>query len=516
MRRILRPILRVAPSFLPQTRTLFEQRSLQPIKATAIVRVERENRGSGIGLLDYQLGREARKERGLELGMVLYSFLLAVVLILGTPYWLLRMARRGQYRAGLKSRFGIPPDGFADRVAKMRVERRGNGGTRPLIWIHAVSVGEVLAAARLIDELRNGEFQRLRPGTVFAVSTTTETGQRLAEERLSGCAVFYLPIDFAFAVRRWLKLLNPEAVVLIESELWPRLLTECEAMKIPVVVANARVSDRSLPRYLRLKPLWRPLLNKVALFLAQSEESAERLKSIGAPRVELAGNLKYDARPGKDTALVAALRAGIREEFTVIVCGSTLEREDEMLLDAWPAVLKAAPQAVLVLAPRHPARFDQVAELVAKRRIPLVRASAYLQTEAEIIPGSVFLLDTIGDLASMYGISEVAFIGGSLVPSGGHNPLEPAQFGVPVLMGTSFENFREIVEAMRLEDGIRIVTPPTLAMALTDVVTNVEKAVSMGERGKAVSATQTGAAARTATALLKLLPAKPAASGARR
>jgi 3-deoxy-D-manno-octulosonic-acid transferase len=448
--------------------------------------------------------------------MLLYSFLLTVVLVVGAPYWLLRMALSGRYRAGLASRLGILPDGFADRVAVMRVERRGNGGTRPLMWVHAVSVGEVLAAARLIDELKHGEFQRVRPGTVFAVSTTTETAQLLAQERIPGCAVFYFPLDFAFAVRRYLKLLNPEMVVLIESELWPRLIAECEAMKIPVVVANARISDRSLPRYLRLKALWRPLLAKVALFLAQSEESADRLRNIGAPRVQLAGNLKYDAQPGKETPLVAALRAGIKDRYTVLVCGSTLQGEEAMLLDAWPAVLKASPQALLVIAPRHPARFDQVAGLVAARGFPLLRGSAYLRAHAEISPGSIFLLDTIGDLASMYGIAEAAFVGGSLISAGGHNPLEPAQFGVPVLMGQSFENFREIVEAMRSGDGIGIVTASTLAESLIGMVTNKEEAAAMGARGKAVSVAQTGAAARIATALLKLLPPRPGAPGARR
>ena len=194
--------------------------------------------------------------------MLLYSFLLMVVLIVGSPYWLFRMAMSGRYRSGLAGRLGAVPAEFATKVAAIRVERRGGGGVRPLMWIHAVSVGEVLAAARLIDEFKNGEMQRVRPGMTFAVSTTTEAGQRLAEERLPGCAVFYFPLDFAFAVRPYLDLLAPEMVVLIESELWPRLISECFSRKIPVVVANARLSDRSFPRYLRLKMLWRPLLGE--------------------------------------------------------------------------------------------------------------------------------------------------------------------------------------------------------------------------------------------------------------
>ena len=446
----------------------------------------------------------------------MYSFLLMVVLVVGAPYWLLRMVLSGRYRAGLAGRLGLVPEEFAGRVAAIRVERRGNGGVRPLMWVHAVSVGEVLAAARLIDEFRNGEFQRVRPGMVFAVSTTTRAGQRLAQERLPGCAIFYFPLDFGFAIRPYLNLLGPEMLVLIESELWPRLISECFKRKIPVVVANARVSDRSFPRYLRLKALWRPLLSKVDLFFAQSAESAERLRRIGAPRVELTGNLKYDAKHARETPMVSAIKMRAPGDSPIVVCGSTLDGEEEMIVDAWREVLNAVPKAVLVIAPRHTPRFDHVATLIHNRGLRLVRASTYERTPVAIKPGSVFLLDTIGDLAAMYGLAAVAFVGGSLVAKGGHNPLEPAQFGVPVLMGPSVENFREVVNALRQNDGIRMVTSATLGETFVEMLQNREEAHSLGARGRAVSAAQAGAAARTATALLKLLPPRPGAPGARR
>jgi 3-deoxy-D-manno-octulosonic-acid transferase len=440
--------------------------------------------------------------------MVLYSFLLMVVLILGLPYWLVRMATSGRYRAGLRGRLGMVPPALIERVAAIRVERRGGGGRRPLIWVHAVSVGEVLAAARLIEELRTGEFQRTRPGIVFALSTTTKAGKHLADERLPECAVFYFPLDFAFAMRRYLKALEPEMVVLIESELWPRLITECEKAGVPIAVVNARISDRSFPRYMRLRRLWRPLLAKVALFLAQSEETALRLKAIGAPRVEWTGNLKYDGRAARESVLVTALRTRLPGEGPVVVCGSTLEGEEALILRAWTAVLAASPKAILVLAPRHPERFDEVAAMFRDTGLPLLRASSFNRLRVTVKEGSVFLLDTIGDLASMYGLAEVAFVGGSLVPAGGHNPLEPAQFGVPVVIGPSFENFREIVEAMRAREGIRIVQPQALAETLVELLQERERARSMGARGRAVAAAQTGAAARSAVALAKLLPVK--------
>lgn len=445
----------------------------------------------------------------MPLGMWFYSFLLTVTLVLGSPYWLFRMATSGRYRAGLLGRLGAVPAELRERVAAMRVERRGGGGLRPLIWIHAVSVGEVLAAAQLVEEFRGGVFQRERPGTVFAVSTTTEAAQRLAAERLPGCAVFYFPLDFKFAVRRYLNVLSPEMVVLMESELWPRLITECAKTKIPLAVANARVSDRSFPRYKALKALWKPLMAKIAIFLAQSEETAARLREIEAPRVEVTGNVKYDAHPGKETPLVVSLRLRMQGDALPIVCGSTLPGEEAMILDAWESIVATMPNALLIVAPRHPDRFDQVALLIQERGFTALRGTTFSRTKVPVKPGGVFLLDTIGDLATLYGLGTVALVCGSLIEGGGHNPLEPAQLGVPVVMGPSFENFREIVETMQANDGIRIVPPDELAELLVQLLRNRDQARELGARGRAVSAAQAGASARTAAALLKLLPTRP-------
>ena len=439
--------------------------------------------------------------------MLIYSFLLMATLVVGAPYWLFRMATSGRYRAGLLERLGFVTAELREQVASMRVERRGGGGQRPLMWIHAVSVGEVLVAARLIEEFKTGVFQRERPGTVFAVSTTTEAGQKLAQERLAGCAVFYFPLDFTFAVRRYLKALEPEMVLLVESELWPRLIVECAKASIPVAVVNARVSDRSFPRYMRLRTLWQPFLRKIAIFLAQSDESAARLREMGAERVETTGNVKYDAIPGRETALVNALKMRMQGDALAIVCGSTLEGEEAAILEVWPKVLAAVPSALLVIAPRHPDRFDQVALLIKERGFEALRGTTFSRTKVVVKPGGILLLDTIGDLATLYSVGSVAVVGGSLVHGGGHNPLEPARFGVPVLVGPSYENFREIVEAMREKDGILIVKPTELEAVLIGVLRDREKARELGARGRAVSAAQAGASAKTAAALLKLLPA---------
>ncbi len=423
--------------------------------------------------------------------MMVYSSLLLAALVLGAPYWLVRMATSGRHRAGLLGRLGLVPAGLRAAVAG-----------REVVWVHAVSVGEVLAAAQLVRELAIA-----RPGWVFAVSTTTETGQRLAKERIAGSPVFYLPLDFRSTVRRYLRVLRPKMLVLMESELWPRLIDECAKDGVPVVVANARISDRSFPRYMRLRRLWRPFLQEISLFLAQSKETAERLVKIGAPaeRVRVTGNLKYDLRVAKSSALTEMLRERLPVRAKVLVCGSTLEGEEQVLLDAWPAVLAAEPSAVMMLAPRHPDRFAAVATMVAGSGFELTRASEFRQRPTAVAAGSVFLLDTIGDLASIYGLATVAFVGGSLVPKGGHNPLEPAQFGVPVVMGPSFENFREVVEGMRANDAIRTVSPEMAGVMLVAMLQNPGDAQALGERGRMVFEEQAGATARTVQALTALL-----------
>jgi len=371
-----------------------------------------------------------------------------------------------------------------------------------VVWVHAVSVGEVMAATQLIREL-----SAARPEWLIAVSTTTATGQRLAKERLPESPVFYLPLDFAFVVRRYLRVLQPKLLVLMESELWPNLILECTRAGVPMAVVNARVSDRSFPRYIRLRRLWRPLLAKISLFLAQSEETAERLVRMGAPRdrVRVTGNLKYDLREGRESSLVAMLRARLPAGAKVIVCGSTLEGEEKILLAAWSTVLAEEPEAVMVLAPRHPDRFAAVAGTIEGSGFTGFRASELRDTPGPVAAGSIFLLDTIGDLAAMYALGTVAFVGGSLVPSGGHNPLEPARFAVPVLMGSSFENFREIVRVLQGHNAIRIVSTAAFADTLVAMLHHIDEAQAMGRRGREVFDAQAGATARTVQVLTALL-----------
>jgi 3-deoxy-D-manno-octulosonic-acid transferase len=419
------------------------------------------------------------------MGMMMYSCLLMVALILSSPWWLWRMTTSGRYRAGLRGRLGAVPAELAEAVAGHDV-----------IWLHAVSVGEVLAAERLIAELKT-----VLPEWVVAVSTTTASGQKVARERLQGVPVFYMPLDFAYTMRRYLGALRPKLVVLMESELWPRMLQECEREGVQVVVVNARVSDRSFPRYLKLRTFWKPLLKKVTLFLAQGDESAERLAKIGVAvkRIRVVGNLKYDAPLPDKNEIVERLRANLPAGAEIVVCGSTLEGEEVDILEAWVRLLSTGHRGVLMIAPRHPQRFEPVARLVGKK---VIRVSQWMRAPRPIELDEVLVLDTLGSLAAVYQLATVAFLGGSLVKKGGHNPLEAARFGVPVIMGPSYENFREIVDGMRAADAVAIVEDGNLTLALHQAMS---RGRAMGRRGRSFFEAQTGATHRTLIALLDLL-----------
>jgi 3-deoxy-D-manno-octulosonic-acid transferase len=427
--------------------------------------------------------------------MIVYSSLLLAALVLGAPYWLVRMATSGRYRAGLAGRLGVVPKGL----------RAATAG-REVVWVHAVSVGEALAATRLVTELE----EALGEGWAVVVSTTTATGQALARERFGPERVFFYPLDLGWAVRLYLKALRPRMLVLMESELWPRMLVECERAGVPVAVVNARVSDRSFARGVRVRVLWQRMLRRVARFLVQSDEDARRLTEMGAraENVRVTGNLKYDVRAPKQSQVAELIREAVRGR-PLVVAGSTVEakegEEESLLMRYWTAVLKEVPEAVIVVAPRHPERFPAAYSVM--KEYGTVRATELLAGTAETVAqGGNILLDTIGDLATVYELAAVAFVGGSLVRKGGHNPLEAARFGVPVVMGPSYENFRDVVERMRAADGILIAqNSEEFEAALIDLLKNREKAAAIGERGGAVFDAQAGATARTIEALMALL-----------
>ena len=420
---------------------------------------------------------------------LIYSALLAAGLLLTLPYWLMQRLRHGKYRAGLSERLGRIPQRLISQPA------------RPIIWVHGVSVGEVLAVSGLVVELK-----RRFPDHRIVVSTTTDTGQKLARTRFGAENVFYLPLDFAFAIRPYLRLFRPELIVIAETELWPNFLRLGKASGARITIVNARISDRSWPRYRRFQPLLARVLRQVDLFLTQTEEDARRLRQIGAPqeRIQVTGNLKFDVPAPLAPPIIAGLRAAFQqaEAGPVIVCGSTVEGEERLLLQAFVNILASHPRAVLILAPRHPERFSEVANLLGQLGIRFWRRSLW---SGDPIIAGVLLIDSIGELAALYSLADVAFVGGSLVPHGGHNIIEPALHGVPIVVGNHTENFRDIVNLFQSRDAVRVVGPAELPLAFMELISNPAERIALGRRAAETLRAQMGATQRTMQALEDLL-----------
>jgi len=410
-------------------------------------------------------------------------------MLVSLPFWVYQMLRHGKYRRGFSERMGRVP-------ARLR-----QASGQPVIWIHAVSVGEVLAVSGLV-----GQMRRAFPGYRIVVSTTTDTGQDLARKRFGEENVFYFPMDFGFAIRAYLRALRPQLVVLAETEFWPNFLRGAHGSGARVAVVNARISDRSWPRYKRFRWALRRVLANIDLFLAQTESDKLRLESIGADagRVRVSGNLKFDVILPPPPPIVERLRRELALEGAgpVLVCGSTVEDEEPPLLRAFENLRVGHPRAVTILAPRHPERFDAVASLLEQMGISAQRRSGW---DGEPLAGSVLLIDTIGELAALYSLADVAFVGGSLVPRGGHNIIEPAQHGVAIVTGNHTENFRDIVRLFHNHNAVRIVGLAELPLVLMQLVDDDTERMALGRRAKETILSQMGATARTLEALRALL-----------
>jgi len=424
---------------------------------------------------------------------LLYSLALAFALLVSLPYWLYQMLHHGKYLRGFSERIGKVPS------------RLGSLSGAHVIWIHAVSVGEVLAVVSLVERIR-----QTLPQHRVLISTTTDTGQDLARKRFGPENVFYFPMDFAFAIRPYLRTLRPELVVLAETEFWPNFLRLVGASGARVAVVNARISDRSWPRYKRYVWALRKMLAPIDAFLAQTDQDRARLISVGADpaRVQVTGNLKFDVSLPAAPPIVTDLRKSLISEGAgpILVCGSTVEDEEAPLLKAFENLRVSHPRAVMILAPRHPERFEAVAALIQQMGISSHRRSKW---NGEPLAGGVLLVDTIGELASLYGLADVAFVGGSLVPRGGHNIIEPAQHGVAIVTGNHTENFRDIVWLFQSRDAVRIVGLAELPLTLMHLLDNEAERLALGRRAKETIESQTGATQRTLDAVKTLLERVP-------
>ena len=422
---------------------------------------------------------------------LIYSALLAVGVLAATPYWLLEMLRHGKYREGLAQRLGRIP----------RSVRNPQGRS---IWVHAVSVGEVLAVSELIATLRV-EFPQHR----LLISTTTDTGQALASRRFGTENVFYFPLDFSFAMRRYFAAIRPGLVVIAETEFWPNFLRIASDSGAQIAVVNARISDRSLPGYRRWRKVLRPILRKLSLFMAQTAEDASRLIEIGAPpeRVVVGGNLKFDFVLPPPPPILGQLRPSLAESGAgpVLVCGSTVDGEETLLVEMFKQVLSQHHSAVMLLAPRHPERFPAVASLLHDAH---VKFWSRTQWGGSPLNGGVLLVDSIGELANLYALADLAIVGGSFVPVGGHNILEPAQHGVPIIVGPHTENFRDIVALFRSRDAVRVVSAIDLPKTVLCLLGSKNDLDALGQRGLQMLQSQQGATALTLQKLKALLSSR--------
>lgn len=400
----------------------------------------------------------------------LLSLLLLIPLLVFTVYRSLRL----KWSLALPARFGFIPSGDLAKLAG-----------RPVILLHAVSVGEIIAARPLIAALRSRY-----PGHALVVSNSTDTGRQMAAALADVDLCIYFPFDFLLSIRHILSLLNPCIVIIMETEIWPNFSREIARRSIPLLLANGRISDRSYPRYLKLRWFFRQALQNFSLLCMQSATARERIIAIGAAaeRVVVCGNLKYDIQFQRvSSAEKSALRrrCTIPDDCLVITAGSTHAGEEDMLIKAYREMLAGSAGLFLVLAPRHPQRTAEVADILKKSGIRFRRFTELQPGSGEQFQaGEVLLVDTVGELMNLYSLADVVFVGGSLVPVGGHNLLEPASRGIPTLFGPYMSNFTEIT-ALVLESraGVQVNTPAELVETLRRLIEGPEERRKIGDNG---------------------------------
>ncbi len=424
---------------------------------------------------------------------LLFDFFYYLFLILGLPYIIYRMVTSGKYRTGIGQKLGWP----APRQTQA-----------PSIWVHGVSVGEVLSARGLVQRL-NKRF----PSWEIVISTTTDTGQDVARRNYPDNRIIYYPLDFSWAVRRALSRINPRMVILVELDLWPNFLRAAKAHGASIAVVNGRISERSFRSYRRLWPFLKRAFSSVDLFAVQEEIYAQRLSSLGLPdeKVVVTGTMKYDTVV---TEIDNALRQKImkilrlREEHIGLVAGSTHENEEKDILKVYSALLKEFPQLRLIIVPRHPERFDEVARLISEKGFKCLRKTQLEEREISgaLAPDQVILIDTMGELIDIYRLADLVFVGGSLIPKGGHNMLEPAALAKPVLFGPYVFNFQDVAQSL-LEAGaaISVKDASQLENSLRELLRQPEKGEQMGQAGRKLVLQMQGATDYTLKLLIPLL-----------
>jgi 3-deoxy-D-manno-octulosonic-acid transferase len=435
------------------------------------------------------------------LNLAYFALLVAV-----SPVILFRMLVHGKYRTGWGQKLlgRVPP-------------RQGGGDC---IWLHAVSVGEVLQLQPLLDQLA-----ARRPDCELTISTTTATGFDVARERYPGRQVIFFPLDFSWAVRAALSRIRPTLVALVELELWPNFVQAAAERGIPIALVNGRISERSFRGYRKIRPLMQRMLKQINLLAVQSGTYAERLLALGADqaRIYVTGSIKFDrVETDRSNPRTAELRKlfGLDAAESVFIAGSTQDPEERLALASYMALRSKVPSLRLILVPRHKERFESVARIVVDEfKLPLLRRSqltagsgpADVPLSIGATPAPVLLLDTLGELSACWGLATIAFVGGSLTHRGGQNMIEPAGFGAAVLFGPNTWNFKDVVELLLTQDAAQVVhSPGELTSQLEELLLNPARRAELGARARELVAAQRGATARTADLIMQLLPAADA------
>jgi 3-deoxy-D-manno-octulosonic-acid transferase len=425
---------------------------------------------------------------------LLYSLATLLTFVVLSPYFVYQALRHNKYVGSFRQRLGHLP---------VSLNLDGDDS----IWVHAVSVGEVLAARSLVADLRT-RYPRLR----LFLSTTTRAGQQLARRSVTSVdGVFYFPFDWTFAVRRTLNRVQPRLFVMIETEIWPNLLRECRRRGIRTVLVNGRISYRSFPRYRLVRPFFRRVLADIDRFCVQGDEALRRLVSLGADpsRITVTGSLKFDAlevipTPGRGRERVLRFFR-ISLNRPVLVAGSTLKGEEEPVVHAFNRLRTGGSNALLVIAARHPERFGEVERLCRQEGLSTIRRTE-LPIDAEPRADAV-ILDTIGELAEVYQIATVVFVGGSLVRAGGHNILEPAVFGKPIIFGPHMENFAEIADAFLSNDAaVQVRSDRELEAAVVSLMGDPVRRARLGAAARALVDANRGARGKTLAAIAGVMP----------
>jgi 3-deoxy-D-manno-octulosonic-acid transferase len=416
---------------------------------------------------------------------LLYNGFLVFASLVTLPYFAVKSLRTTKYRAGLRQRFGQVPQEVASTLH----------GMRPL-WLHAVSVGEVIAAVPLVQALR----ERF-PHLPMLISTVTETGQATAREKMPAAACLYFPLDYRWVVRRVIARLRPRLFLMVETEIWPNFLHELSRRGIPAMLVNGRISPRSFRGYRRLRPFMRRVLPAINTFSMQTTLDAERIIAIGAepPRVRISGNIKYDlALEPMTRAEEQALRNDLGlGQAPVLMAGSTHRGEEDIVIEAFRRARQQVPTLRLLLAPRHLERLEEIEALLHNHRLTVQRCSRGHRPPSSR-EACILLIDTIGELARLYAVGTVVFVGGSFVPIGGHNVLEPAAHRKAIVFGPHMHNFEEIATTLVEAGGaLQVQTPDALSNSVLALLQQPERCQMLGAAAYQVLHANQGAVART-------------------